>query len=163
MTIIKLLFSRKAQLCKLFIMLMHSVVVSLQLMVTGVRGSRGGSALLPVEVEREHVSDCVTAHFPVTEAGHAQETPHSSPGVTLRPAQVSCLFRKQCKCEWLCMHLIHINIISICQVGPRRHEAPSSATLMILNLASPSSMAPSQTANPVAESSKLLFLTYQGH
>lgn len=78
-------------------------------MGTGVHGSRGASAPLPVEVEREHVSDCVTARLRVTVAGRAQETPHSSPGVTLRPAQVSCLIRK---CVWLCVHLTHIDIPS---------------------------------------------------
>lgn len=63
--------------------------ISLQLMVIGVHGSRGECALLPVEVERGHVSDSVTVHLLVAGVAHVQETPHSCPGVTLRPVQVS--------------------------------------------------------------------------
>lgn len=62
--------------------------VLLQLMVTGVHGSHGESALLPVEVEREHEFGSVTARLLAMVADRVQETPHSFPGVTLRPAQV---------------------------------------------------------------------------
>lgn len=61
----------------------------LQLRVAGVHGSHGENALLPVGVERRHVSDFVTVHLLVTVAVHVQEIPHSCPGVTHRPAQVS--------------------------------------------------------------------------
>lgn len=62
--------------------------MSLQLMVTGVHGSHGENALLPVEAERGHVSVSVIVRLPATVVGHVQETPLSCPGVTLRPAQV---------------------------------------------------------------------------
>lgn len=68
-------------------------MVSLQSMVIGVHGSRGECALLPVEVERAHVSGSVTVHLLVAVVAHVQETPPSCPGVTLRPVPVSNVFR----------------------------------------------------------------------
>lgn len=58
-------------------------------MVTGDRGSRGENALLPVGVERGHVSDSVIARRLVTVDACVQEMPRSCPGVTVPPAQVS--------------------------------------------------------------------------
>lgn len=75
--------------------------VSLQLMVTGVRGSLGESARLPVAAEREHESDSVTTRLLATVAGRAQETLPSCPGVTLRPAQVRYLYK--CKNVGVCL------------------------------------------------------------
>lgn len=70
---------------------MYDVLVFLyflQLMESGAPGSPGVSALSPVEPVRGHVPDCVTTPPPVTVAGRVQETPHSCPGATFKPAQV---------------------------------------------------------------------------
>lgn len=64
--------------------------ISLQLMVPGVHGSHGENALLPVGVDRAHVSVSVIIRLLATVVDRVQETPLSCPGVTLRPAQVWC-------------------------------------------------------------------------
>lgn len=68
--------------------------IFLQLMVTGVHGSRGENAPLPVGAERGHVSVSAIVRLPATVVGRVQETPLSCPGVTLRHAQVkhSCKY-----------------------------------------------------------------------
>lgn len=86
--------------------------VSLQLMVIGVHGSHGESVPLPVEVERGHVSDCVMVHLLVMVVARVQETPHSCPGVTLRPVQVSNKIQNVFVCVFFfVLPLQHLNLI----------------------------------------------------
>lgn len=69
---------------------------SLQLKVTGALGSFGVNALLPVEVERGHVSGFVIILSLLMVVDRVQETLLSYLDVTLRPVQVEyfayCIF-----------------------------------------------------------------------
>lgn len=65
--------------------------VPLQLMVTGARGSSGGSALLPAVAEKGLAPVSVIIRLLATGVDRARETPLSCPAVTLRPVQVRLL------------------------------------------------------------------------
>lgn len=82
-------------------------------MVTGVHGSHGENALLPVGAVRGHVSDSVIVHLLATGAGLVQETRLSCPGVTLRPAQVRDFCKYiLCMCAVECSNLKYLLSLS---------------------------------------------------